>query len=108
MMMDFNREDAEKNKFLAAISYIPLLFIVTFAVAPNSEFAKAHAKQGLILFIVEVINGVLSLIPAIGFIFKYLGGAILFIVAVVGFVYAITGNYWKIPFIGDISEEIKI
>ncbi len=107
-MMEFKKEDIEKNKFLAAISYIPLLFIVTFAVAPNSEFAKAHAKQGLILFIVEVINGILSLIPIIGFLFRFLVGAVLFIVAVVAFVYAITGNYWKIPFIGDISEEIKI
>lgn len=107
-MMEFKKEDVEKNKFLAAISYIPLLFIVTFAVASESDFAKAHAKQGLILFIVEVINWILSLIPFIGFIFRYLVGAVLFIIAVIAFVYAVTGNYWKIPFIGDLSEEIKI
>jgi len=101
----FGKED-EKN-IIAAISYIPFLFIVSLILAKDDEFILSHAKQGFGLFIVEVIIWLLSLIPFIGFIFKYIFGVLIFLVALYSFIEALVGKFWKIPLIGDLSQEIK-
>ena len=46
------KEDAEKHKGVAIVGYIPPLFIIPLLVAPNSKFAKYHANQGLLVFII--------------------------------------------------------
>lgn len=81
--------DAEQNKALAIIGYLGILFLVPMLAAPKSKFAQFHAKQGMVLFIAEVILWaavwVLALLT-VGI------GAVLFpIVSIVGLVWTILG-----------------
>jgi len=39
--------DIQANKILALLSYFWLLFLVPWFLAPNSRFARFHAKQGI-------------------------------------------------------------
>ena len=48
--LDARMEDAEKNKGMAILAYI--CFVLPLIAAPKSEFAKFHANQGLLTFIV--------------------------------------------------------
>lgn len=105
MEIKFGKED-EKN-IIAAISYIPFLFIVSLILAKDDEFVLSHAKQGFALFIVEIVIWLLSKIPIIGFVFKYIFGILIFLVALYAFIEAFIGKFWKIPLIGDLSQEIK-
>ena len=49
---EITKEDIEKNKWIAGISYIWILFILYWLV--DSKFVKFHAKQSLTIFIAEV------------------------------------------------------
>ena len=53
--MLFDPQDIKKNKKIAAIGYIGILCFIPLLLKPNSRFAHFHAKQGLILFIAEVL-----------------------------------------------------
>lgn len=105
MEIKFERDD--ERRIIAAISYIPFLFIIPIALVRDDEFVLSHAKQGFVLFIVEVINWLLGKIPIIGFLFNYLVFALILLVALFAFIKALVGKFWKIPIIGDISQEIK-
>ena len=57
----YREEDIKKNKSISFLAYIPLLFVFPL-LKKDSEFAKFHANQGLVLFIFEVISGALYLL----------------------------------------------
>jgi len=106
---EITREDIEKNKWIAGISYIWILFIFYWLI--DSKFVKFHAKQSLTIFIAEVFFALSQLIlfflPNYG---KFAGimGMILFILRIIGFIYGVTGQVKKIPIIGDLSEKLPL
>lgn len=105
--MEIKIEKEDERRILAAISYIPLLFVIPIILVKNDEFVHSHAKQGFVLFIVELIIWILSKIPIIGFLFGYILGILVFLAALYAFIEALIGKFWKIPLIGDLSQEIK-
>ncbi len=46
--------DVETHKGMAVLGYI--LFLIPLVAAPNSKFARYHANQGLLLFILLVVS----------------------------------------------------
>jgi uncharacterized membrane protein len=44
--------DVEKNKGMAVLAYI--LFLIPLVAAPSSKYARYHANQGLLLFILFI------------------------------------------------------
>jgi uncharacterized membrane protein len=106
---EITREDIEKNKWIAGISYIWILFIFYWLI--DSKFVKFHAKQSLTIFIAEVLfalsKPILFFLPNYG---KFAGimGMILFILRIIGFIYGVTGQVKKIPIIGDLSEKLPL
>ncbi|PIU01829.1 hypothetical protein COT68_01125 [bacterium (Candidatus Torokbacteria) CG09_land_8_20_14_0_10_42_11] len=94
-------KDVEENKVLAAISYLWIISLVILLVKKESAFAKFHAKQGLILWIISMICWV---IPIVGWLLNLA----VFVFVIVGFIQAISGKWWKAPVIGQLAEKIKI
>lgn len=92
--------DAEQNKGMAIVAYI--LFFVPLLAAPNSQFAKYHANQGLILLILAIIVNVAgSLIPVLGwFIIWPIGSIFVFVLWVMGVLNAANGKEVPLPLIG--------
>jgi Predicted membrane protein len=103
----FNKADIEQNKVMAILAYFGVLFIVPLLAAPNSQYAKFHANQGLVLFISEIIVGIASsiltaIIWIIGPLVGSLLGLVIFILAVIGIINASQGNAKELPIIGGI------
>lgn len=96
--------DAEKNKYTALFSYIYILFLIPLLAKRDSKFCQFHAKQGLVLFVIDIVASLFSWIPVIG---QFLMIA-LAIVSIIGIVKVLKGEYWKIPFIYDWAAKIKI
>jgi uncharacterized membrane protein len=99
-----------EEKLMGAIAYIGILFLIPLLAKKDSDFAQFHAKQGLVLFIAEIIvSFVGGIIPFLGwFIILPIGSLITFIFAVIGIVQAATGKYWKLPWgLGDWAEKLK-
>ncbi len=104
---DFDPKDVEENKVIAALSYIWILFIIPLIVKKDSRFCVEHAKQGLVLFIAELIVLIIRIIPVLGWIVAYVLGVVLTIVSLIGLIYALQGKFWKIPIVYDFAKGFK-
>lgn len=95
--------DAQQNSGVAALSYLWILFIIPLLGKRNSKFAQFHAKQGLVLFGIELIASMFAWFP----IFGQLIILALIVVAVMGVVKALNEEWWKIPYINEWSKKIN-
>lgn len=102
--------DVEKNKGMAVLSYIGILCLIPLLAAKESKFAQFHAKQGLVLFLVWVVLGILYAIPFLNVVMLFVGWILwllLAALAIMGIVNALGGKFWKMPVLGGMAEKFK-
>jgi len=92
--------ESQENKLLAAISYLWILSIIILLVKKDSKLVQFHAKQGFILFVASVI---FWFIPILGWILNL----VVLVLVVVGFIKALSGEYWKVPLVSSLAEKIN-
>jgi fumarate reductase subunit D len=97
----------EEGKAAAILGYIPFMCFVPLVKMRENPFAVKHGKQGLILFMIEIIAAIF-LLPQINFIFWGLVIILCLASAAAGIFFTLQGQDWKIPFIGDLADKIKI
>ena len=95
-------EDVKENKLMAALAYIGILVLIPIFAAKDSKFARFHANQGLVLFIISFIAGALATAKVLGWLFGIVDFVCL-ILAIVGIVYAVQGKAKELPVIGNIK-----
>ena len=108
----FDGADIEQNKIMALLSYIGFLFLVPILAAPTSKFARFHANQGIVLFILEAAYGIATgiILAILGFISGFLTmilsivlglvSIVFFVFAILGIMNAFNGKAKELPFIG--------
>jgi uncharacterized membrane protein len=101
------RDLIEEGKAAAILGYIPFMCFVPLVKMRENPFAVKHGKQGLILFVIEIIAAIF-LLPQINFIFWGLAILLCLAAAAAGIFFALQGQDWKIPFIGDLADKIKL
>ena len=99
-------QQIQEGKFFALISYVSFLCIITLILKKDNKFALFHAKQGLVLFVMEVAAFILSIIPLLGWLIGIFGYALFLLVSLWGIMQSTLGNYSRIPVIADISEKV--
>lgn len=95
--------DIQQNKVMAVLAYLGLLFLIPLLAAPNSRFARFHANQGLVLFLAEIVLGIIAVIPIVGWIIGSLGEIAALVFAIIGIVHAANGEVKELPLIGKIQ-----
>jgi uncharacterized membrane protein len=104
--------EVEEGIVWAIIGYIGILFLVPLLAKKDNKFALYHAKQGLVLFIADIIVWVvafiLMFIPFIGWLIGAILWILLLVLFIIGIVNAATGKYKALPIIGGIAEKWKI
>ena len=113
--LEVDADDAEKNKVMGILAYLGILCLVPILAAKDSPFAKYHANQGLVLFIVWIVLAValniidyvlVTILPGgMGFIVSILSLAYLglLILAILGIINAAAGKCVPLPVIGGIK-----
>lgn len=96
--------DIKENKAIAILSYIGILFLIPLLAKKESKFAQFHAKQGLVIFIVEVIG--MFLIPLFGLGALINLAALIF--SIIGIVNTVGGKMSKLPLIGDLADKFNL
>jgi len=96
------------GKFFAVISYISFLCVITLILKKSNKFALYHARQGLVLFVMEVAAFILSIIPLLGWLIGIFGYALFLLVSVWGIIQATLGVYCRIPVLSEISDKIVL
>lgn len=108
----FDCEDTKNNKAVAALSYFSLLFLVPLLFRRKSYFSRVHAKQGLAMFVFEmlivVFSPLLYAIPFLGSFFVwsfYLFGIIF---CICGIALALNERSFTVPVLGKYFARLKI
>ena len=90
-----------KEKLIALLSYLSILFLVPLGMFKKNEFISYHAKQGKGLFVLFSIMIFLFWLPVIGWV-----GLIAFLVIwFTGVLNVVTGKKEPVPIIGRIAER---
>jgi uncharacterized membrane protein len=97
-------KDIEENKAIAALSYAWILCLVPLLGKRKSKFAQFHAKQGLVLFIIELIGTLVYWFPIFGQALML----VLVVVSIMGIIKTLNGEWWKVPYIYDWSKKINL
>ncbi len=97
---DISIKIPKTKEVLAIMSYLWVLCLIPL-VFGKSKFVKFHAKQGLVLFFIEVI---LSLIPIIGWFFIIVP----IVLSILGIKSVLREEMWEIPYINKISKKINL
>jgi uncharacterized membrane protein len=112
--LEVEPEDVEKNKVFGIIAYLWFLCFVPYIAAKDSPFAKYHANQGFVLFLLWlviwaflfVVGIILSMLPGflgvLGAIFALLYLAPLALL-IYGIINAAAGKCVPLPIIGGIK-----
>lgn len=98
---------SEEGRMAAIMSYIPILCFVPLLSMKDNKEARFHARQGVLLFLIELL-AIIFLVDGISdFVFK----AILILavaLSVVGIYFALQGKSCKLPIIGDLADKAKL
>ena len=105
--------DVEQNKAIAAIAYLGILFLIPLLTKKDSPFALYHAKQGMILFIADVILWFAGFILGLatlgfGYYFTWIIWLLIVVWSILGIVNAMNGKMQPLPVIGKMAENWKI
>jgi len=96
------------DKIIAAIGYIWILFLIPLFLKKNNKYCLFHAKQGLVLFVAGIILMVINIIPVLGWLISFFGWIIIVIFSILGFINALQGREWKLPFLSSFAEKINL
>ena len=109
--MTFDKNDVEKNRGVAVLGYLPVLFLIPLFGAKESKFAQWHAKQGLALsvfgFAIGVFDVVLLVVPIIGWLMMLVLPILYVVWMIVAMMRAWRGKDWQMPFIGQYFADLR-
>ena len=100
-------KEVQEGKIYAVLAYISILWVLPLLLKKDNKFAAFHGKQGMVIFLAEIVCVVAAFTPflgAIGTIALYL----LVFVSIWGIIQALAGKYTKIPIICDLADKINI
>ncbi len=96
-----------KPNGIAILSYLWILCIVPLIIGKDDPFVKFHAKQGLALFIGEIVLFVIAMIPFLGWAIAWIGNIVAVVLSIIGIVNVAQGKRAELPIVGRFAESFK-
>lgn len=99
----------DEGRLAAILSYIPFLCFVPLMNInwKENEEARFHARQGIVLFVIEMLAVIMLVDDVAKFVFR-----VLLIVATslaaAGIYFAVQGKRFRLPLISDIADKAKL
>jgi uncharacterized membrane protein len=98
---------SEERRMAAIMAYIPFLCFIPLIKMRDDRYAYFHARQGLVLFFIEVIAFIFSF-PHLSQLFWTVIIVACIGAAVAGVIFAIQGKMYKLPIIGDLADKLRM
>ena len=111
---------AEHERWYAAIGYLSFRCLFSLWKGKESDFIRFHARQAFLLFVGEcvcflgivIIDQTIGRLPFLGLLIVILLQVAVYFTAlflsVMGFVKALFGERWVMPFIGAYSNKVPL
>ena len=105
-------EKTQQNKtVLGVLAYLGPLVIISYALGNEVPFVKYHVKQGLVLFILEILIWALGSMFLWHFYFIYfvyqLANLVTVILAILGIINVVQNKERELPVIGQYAHSFK-
>jgi uncharacterized membrane protein len=99
----------EEERIAAVLSYIPILcFIPLINIHwKESKEARFHARQGIVLFLIELVAVLMLVDDLARFVFRAILVAAAAL-AVAGVYFALQGKRYHLPLISDLADRMKL
>jgi len=78
------------------------------ALKEKSKPVHFHVRQGVALFMAEIVCTLILVIPLIGWLIGFIGWILCVLSSFFGLVKAAKGKEWSIPVLGKLATKIKI
>jgi uncharacterized membrane protein len=110
----------EVERWHAALGYLFFLCFLAMWKGRESDFVRFHARQAFLLFISEcvalalivVIDRTIGRLPFLGLLIVVASQILVYLAAlflsVMGFVKALFGELWEMPFFGPYRERVPL
>jgi uncharacterized membrane protein len=95
------QQDIEKNKTMAILAYF-IFFIPLLTDAKDSKFAKFHANQALVVWLLAVVSWFLTA-TFFGAIIGLPLSLVAFVLWIIGLMNAVNGQMKRLPVIGGMD-----
>lgn len=102
----------DKKLFAFIATFLSIIgFVIALLARKDDKYVMFYAKQSLVIFIISAIAGILfpffSLIPIIGSVIKVGLNIIIFILWLVSWIYALSGEKKDVLIVGEYAKKIK-
>jgi uncharacterized membrane protein len=111
---------ADQERWYAALGYLFFLCFVALWKGRDSTFVRFHSRQAFLLFLSEcvafilivIIDKTIGRLPFLGLLIVVLVQIFVYLTAlflsVMGFVKALFGERWEMPFFGPYREKVPL
>lgn len=108
----------DRERWYAAVGYVFVMCFFSLLKARESDFVRFHSRQAFLLFLAEcagliavlIVDRTIGRIPFLGLLVVVIVQAAVYISAlffsVAGFVKALFGERWVMPFLGRYSQHV--
>jgi uncharacterized membrane protein len=86
---------------MAGLAY--LIFFLPLIACPDSRYARFHANQALLVFLLGLAAGVINIIPILGCVVSVIAYVFTIVLIIMGMVNAFGGKAKELPLIGKIK-----
>ncbi len=109
---------SEASRWIAAVAYLAFMCFFSLWRAKRDPFIRAHASQAVLLFVAEcaavaaaaILAGTVGKIKFAGLIavglFDLVAALAALILSLAGFIKALFGEDWRMPFLGAHREKV--
>ncbi len=97
----------EDAKIAAIMAYVPFLCFIPLLNMRENKEAQFHARQGVILFLLELLAGLLLIDGIADFVFKAVLVAAVAL-SIAGVYFALQGKKLRLPVISDLADKTKL
>ena len=95
---------SENHRLAAACSYLGILLLIPLLADKDDEFVRFHVRQGIVVFVLEVI-------ASIGFLSETAGTLVMLALVLLSIVAAwrtYKGKKWLLPVLGHYAQRIQL
>ncbi|MBF0429537.1 MAG: hypothetical protein HQL94_11490 [Magnetococcales bacterium] len=100
------RDASVSTRIMALLSYFGVLSLVPLIMNRDDAYVRFHARQGVILWMWEVIAIYTLLVPGLGNLFFRFSSFACLALSVVGVISVLLGRAWKFPVVGDWASKL--
>lgn len=101
-------KEIRDGQLVALFSYLGVLCIIPLVLKKENKFAVFHGKQGLIIFVLEVISLILAAFPTIGLFLSSTISIFCLLLSLWGIIQVLLGKYGRIYLINTLAEKVTV